>query len=315
MRKLVCLLVGLMMVLTMVGAYAESTTGPHIGFAYNNANADLYGTAYYNELVRYAEEINANLSLLDSAGDIPTQIRQIEDLIEQKVDVLIVWPNDVNSVFPGVKKASEAGIPVVVCQSLTEEAMQYVTAFVGADNYEEGVMIGEAVVAHFADHPDTVNVVEVAHRSGILQARERAAGFRAAIEGHNIEILESHSAEGSRETATQIMEGYITKYGDDIDMVYNHGDSFAIGVLNAIKDAGKAGQFVVTGIALNRESYERMETGELTYDVVESPLGSARTMLDTATAIGNGEEVPPIVHIPIELVDQNNYMNVERPTW
>ena len=291
----------------------------NIGFVFSNANADSYHTAHYNESIRYAEEQGVNLMILDPGGDIPTQITQVEDLVEQGVDALMVWAVDVNAIVPAVKKAYDAGIPVIVNMTLTEEGMQYVTCYVGEDNREMGRLLGEAVVNHFADAgKESVKVVEIAHRTGLLAGQQRAEGFRKGLEGSNVEIIESHSCEGSRETATQLMEGYISKYGaDGFDVVFSHGNSYGIGILNAIRDANLAGRYVVTGIAHNMESYERLLADELTYDIVSSPVACAQKMIEVAIRAAKGEPVEAIEYVPLALYTKDYIETNETdiPTW
>ena len=313
---LVVFLISILLVACNPAPADSESDEPTIGFVYQSANADAYHTVHYNECISYAKEIGINLIMLDPGGDVAKQITQMEDLIEQKVDVLLLWPVDINAVVPVVKKAYDAGIPVVTLVRLPEEAQPYVTAYVGEDQVNMGRILGQAIVDHFADsEKDIIKVVEIAVRSGSMVAQQRGDGFREAIEGTNIEIIESHSAESSRETATQIMEGYLSKYGDDIDVVYCQGDSFGIGALDAIKDAGKVGQFVTTGIGRNIESNERMVLGELTYDVLTSPLALARAMMDAALVIATGGTVDPVVYVEAALVSLENIDDFEVPTW
>lgn len=291
---------------------------PHVGFVFSDAQADAYHTAHYNEDIRYAKEKGVNLTILDAAGDIDLQIRQIEDMIEMNVDVLMLWALDTNAVVPAVKKAHEAGIPVIVNVKVSDEGMEYVTCYVGADYYSEGVLAGELTVDYFEKNPTddgTVKVVEIAHLPGNLIGQQRGDGFREGIAGSDIEVIESHSAEGSREKATQLMENYITKYGDDVDVVFIQGDSVAHGAMNAIEAAGKTGEILVVGISLAAESYDRMVNREMYASVLESPLESAHSMIDTAIALANGEEVPETVYIELGPVTWDNVQEIEKPTW
>ena len=52
--------------------------------------------------------------VLDAGGDVARQIAQMEDLIQQEVDAIIIWPTNGEAVVPAVRKAFQAEIPVIV---------------------------------------------------------------------------------------------------------------------------------------------------------------------------------------------------------
>lgn len=52
-----------------------------------------------------------------TAADPALQVRAIEDLIAQKVDIIGVVPNDARVLEPVLKRAQEAGIKVIVHES------------------------------------------------------------------------------------------------------------------------------------------------------------------------------------------------------
>ena len=61
------------------------------------------------------------------------QIKDIEEFITNRVDLLVVSPNEAKAITPVVDKAYDNGIPVVlVDRKITSDKY---TAFVGGDNY------------------------------------------------------------------------------------------------------------------------------------------------------------------------------------
>ena len=43
--------------------------------------------------------------MLDAGGDVARQIAQMQDLIQQDVDAIIIWPTNGEAVIPAVRKA------------------------------------------------------------------------------------------------------------------------------------------------------------------------------------------------------------------
>ena len=80
-----------------------------------------------------AKRLNLEVIALDANNDPARQASQAEDLIGKRVDVLCFWPVDAKAIVPSVRKAYEAGIPLVCTNSWTEESVLHCfKSFVGA---------------------------------------------------------------------------------------------------------------------------------------------------------------------------------------
>ena len=64
------------------------------------------------------------------------QVQQIDSLLSTGIDLLIVAPNQVQTISPAIDRAYDSGIPVIVFERKTN-SHKY-TAFISADNYEMG---------------------------------------------------------------------------------------------------------------------------------------------------------------------------------
>ena len=68
------------------------------------------------------------------------QVQQIDSLVNDGIDLLIVAPNQVQTISPAIDRAYDKGIPVIVFERKTS-SRKY-TAFISADNYEMGRIMG-----------------------------------------------------------------------------------------------------------------------------------------------------------------------------
>jgi ABC-type sugar transport system substrate-binding protein len=74
-------------------------------------------------------------------GSNELQCAQIDSFIAERVDLLIVSPNQAEQVKPAVTRAYRAGIPVIVAdRRVTGDEW---TAFIGGDNYKVGQLMAE----------------------------------------------------------------------------------------------------------------------------------------------------------------------------
>lgn len=191
------------------------------------------------------------------------------------------------------------------------------TSFVGPDAVAEGRACADMILDFYADSDkETIHVLEVQHTPGLSVTLDRGNGFAEGIEGTNIEILDSQTAEGSAEKAMQITESWLLKYGPgEIDAIYIQGDGMLAGVVNAVVAADRVGEFPIVGIAMSAATYDMISAGEAYGSVIQSPHTQAKNTIETAYKICSGEEVPQFNYEPIEVVTQENVATAQRPDW
>ncbi|ATL65502.1 substrate-binding domain-containing protein [Nocardia terpenica] len=214
-----------------------------VGYSQSN-NAEPY-RAQLNLQLQYFVRQHPDLRLLpitDAHQDSATQVSQVQNFVQQKVDALIVSPNEPAPLTAAVQQACAAHIPVVILdRSVNTDCY---SAFIGGDNYAIGKLAGQAAVQAL---PKGGNVVEL---RGILSDQpqvDRDKGFRDAVAGHDITIIDQQEAKWLKADATTIMQQWLSK-GDKIDLVYAQNDDMALGAQLAVAGAGRAGQIPIIGI-------------------------------------------------------------------
>ena len=100
-------------------------------------NAELRMGAYFHD--------NVELKFAAAYDSDERQVEQIDSLVNDGIDLLIVAPNQVQTISPAIDRAYDKGIPVIVFERKTSS--QKYTAFISADNYEMGRVMGEYIVA------------------------------------------------------------------------------------------------------------------------------------------------------------------------
>ena len=66
-----------------------------------------------NGIQDLAKKNKTNVQISDAQNDTAKQNNNVEDMIQKKVDVLIINPVDSSAITPAVKDANDAGIPVI----------------------------------------------------------------------------------------------------------------------------------------------------------------------------------------------------------
>lgn len=297
-------------------ASAETWT---IGITQNNVGVDSYQTTYEKAFIAAA---GANPSIdavvLDAGGDVARQIAQMEDLIQQEVDAIIIWPTNGEAVIPAVRKAHKAGIPVVVTNSnIAEQGFDFVASFSGPDNITQGSRSAEIMCDKFKAMgiENEARVVQISGQPGYTTAIERQKGFddRLPEVCPNVTLVETQPGDWNREKSQKVMEAFLVKY-DDIDGVYAGDDNMGVGALNAAKAAGREG-IIFVGATNFSVGYEAMERGEYWGSIYQSPVDDAEAALKTAIDILNGTEVPFLNYFDTPKITQDNMGDFTKPVF
>ena len=316
MKKLIVLLC----TIALFGlATAQDAGDITIGITQNNVGVDSYQTTYEGAFIDYSAEVGVNTVVLDAGGDVARQIAQMQDLIQQEVDVIIIWPTNGQAVVPVVRQAQKAGIPVVVTNSnVAEEGFEFISSFSGPDNITQGRRSAEIMCVRFIDMgiESSAKIVEISGQPGYTTAIERSGGFqdRFAEICPNVEILETQPGDWNREKSQRVMENFLIKY-DQIDGVYSGDDNMGVGALNAAKDANRVEGITFVGATNFSVGYEAMARGEYWGSIYQSPVDDAINAVDTALAVVRGEEVPFLNYFDTPKITQDNMDNYTKPVF
>ena len=161
------------------------------------------------------------------------QIQQIDSLVDSGIQLLIVAPNQLSSVSSAIDRAYDKGIPVIVFERKTD-TRKY-TAFVSADNYEMGRLMGEYIVTRLKGKG---RVMEVFGLKGSSPAEERHNGFIDALKDTGVEVAVTIQGDWTEPTARQAVKDYQGSL-KDIDLVFGHNDRSAMGARQAFQERGE----------------------------------------------------------------------------
>jgi ribose transport system substrate-binding protein len=290
-----------------------------IGITQNNVGVDSYQTTYEKAFIA-AADANAMVDtvVLDAGGDVARQIAQMEDLIQQEVDAIIIWPPNGEAVIPAVRKAHKAGIPVIVTNSnIAEQGFDFVKSFSGPDNITQGSRSAEIMCDKFKAMgiENEARVVQISGQPGYTTAIERQKGFddRLPEVCPNVTLVETQPGDWNREKSQKVMEAFLVKY-DDIDGVYSGDDNMGVGALNAAKAAGRDG-IVFVGATNFAVGYEAMDRGEYWGSIYQSPVDDAEAALQTAIDVLEGEDVPFLNYFDTPKITQDNMGDFTKPVF
>ncbi len=224
------------------------------------------------------------------------QIAAVRSFINQGVDAIVIAPITVDGWDDVLKEAQDAQIPVILEDRTVSASEDLYASWVGLDFEQEGRTAGEWVKENFDGKG--ANLVILEGTTGSSAALDRATGFGETIEGTDINVLDSQTGEFTRDGGKKVMEGYLQKYGKDINVLFAHNDDMGLGALDAIKAAGltPGTDIQIVTIDAVKDGMTALANGEFNFIVECNPLlGEKAAELVKAVLAGETVEKKTIV--------------------
>jgi ribose transport system substrate-binding protein len=252
-----------------------------------------------------ADALGYELEILapPSEDDYATQTSMMEDFITNGVKGIAVCGINLEALKPAIKKANEAGIPVVMFNTITELDGVDVYAYSGYNQYNGGGKIadwvnekmnGEAKVAIIEGLPSDYTT-------------QRMGGFvdkcKEAYPG--IEVVATQPGDWVREKGMNAAMDMIQAH-PEINVIYGLSDEMALGAVQACKQLNRD-DIICIGLDGNPNAKEAVKAGELdgTLDCGPVAIG-ANAIKALADAIDGVARDEKIIEAETTVVDSTN---------
>ena len=253
-----------------------------------------------NRELSFTPEIN--FVMMDANGQSAEQVRQIQELINQPIDLLIVSPNEAKPITPIVEKAYQQGIPVIVVDRRT--ASDQYTAYVGADNVEVGRTAGMYANALLKG---AGNVVEIGESPGSSADIDRHRGFVEAISPQpGIRLVAKLEGDWDKRSFAGKLTSLLTAR-PTIQLIFAQNDRTALKAYKVCQTLGleKRVKIIgVDGLPGQNEGIDLVDRGILSATVLY-PTGG-KEAIRTAIAILRKQPFRRENRLPITLIDSLN---------
>ena len=245
-----------------------------------------YCPPYVSNFTEIVSKANMNMFMFNAKFDAKLQASQMDDAIAMKPACIAVFAADSQGIAPGVKKAYDAGIPVLMINNApVKESYPYIVGFGGPNAYQEG----EAVAVMMNDLlKGKGNVVLIEGLAGQANQIDRAQGFidKSAKIGAHFNILARQAANWRKDLAVQVMADYITRYKGQIDAVYAEDDTLGVGASIAMTEAGVPnGSIPIFGVGGSKEGLKAIDEGTMYGTVMQSPIVETNLVAQMAVDI------------------------------
>lgn len=307
MKKLVAgLLVSLLMATGIAGCTTQSSLENKepakgagddkvtIGLSISTLNNPFFVTLKEGA-EKAAKEAGVELIVVDAQDDTAKQISGVEDLIQKKVDVLLINPTDGDAIGTAIESANAANIPVITVDRSAKNGK--VVSHIASDNVKGGKMAGEFILNALGGKG---NLVELQGIAGTSAANDRGKGFHEAVDGKaDVKVVASQPADFDRAKGLSVMEN-ILQGNKDIQAIFAHNDEMALGAQQAIEASGK--KIMIVGFDATDDAVKAVQDGKMAATVAQKPGDIGAKAVETAVKVAKQETVESFIPVDLELV-------------
>lgn len=291
--------------LSACGAKVEDTSGdmPLIGVTIYKYDDN------FMSFVRRAIEVKAvdkaDLEMTDSQNSQATQNDQVDTMISKGAKSLAINLVDPQAASTIIEKAKAAKLPVIFFNKEPDAAVlaSYDKAwYVGTASAEAGVIQGNVVADAWKANPaydrngdGIMSYVLLKGEPGHpdAEARTKFVVETVVAAGIKVEELELQTGMWDSVKGKELMDAWIAKHGDAIEMVICNNDGMALGAIQSLNASGyfDAGKFMpVVGVDAIPDALEEIKAGRMVGTVLNDAKNQGGATFDLALNVANGKD-------------------------
>ncbi len=237
-------------------------------------------------------------------ADIDKQVQIVETAISDKYDGIILAACDKDALVEPVKKAKEAGIPVVMIDSgISEDAYD---AFLATNNVEAGASCAKLMSELIGD---TGEVAIVNFAAGTQTAVDREKGFTDEIKNNhpNVKIVGVQYCDSDPTKAANQATDFISA-NPNLKGIWGANDQSAVGVAQAVTEKNMGDKIAVVGFDNSDDIKAGLASGTIKGTAVQMPSAMGSKGVDLVMDLINGKTIADKnVDTGVTMVTSKNY--------
>ena len=252
-------------------------------------------------------QVQAAASLEDTSG----QASKLEALIGQNMGCYVVNPiSQTNLVQPLARVGDDT--PVVNIDSpvgadAAKQAGLKIDTYIGTDNVQAGRM-GADTMAKLLSGGGKVGVIGGV--SGDATSKARIDGFTKAAAGR-FQPLGVVAGDWERSKALNAAED-LMRSNPDLKGFFAANDQMALGIAQAVKNAGKKGDVAIIGVDGIEDALAAVKAGDMSATVSQYPYTIGQLGVEACVAAAKGQKLPANVKAPVQVVTKDNVAQAQK---
>jgi ABC-type sugar transport system substrate-binding protein len=251
-------------------------------------------------------QVQAAASLTDTSG----QASKLEALIGQNLSCYVVNPISQTNLVQPLARVPD-GTPVVNIDSpvgadAAKQAGLKISTYIGTDNVAAGGMAADTM----AGLAKGAKIGVVGGISGDATSAARIEGFTGGAKGR-FQPLKTVAGDWDRSKALTAAED-LMRANPDIKGFFAANDQMALGIAQAVKNAGQKGKIAIIGVDGIEDALKAVSAGDLSATVSQYPYTIGQLGVEACVAAGKGKDLPANVKAPVQVVTKDNVATAEK---
>jgi ribose transport system substrate-binding protein len=240
-----------------------------------------------------------------------TQVPVLNAIIGRKPDAILIAPTDKVQLVESLKKAVDAGIPVITVDTFIGDGhyqtgsgdADFPLSYIASDNILGGEIAARALAKAIGDK-GKVYVSNV--RPGVSTTDQREEGFKNEMKKHpNITVLETQfNEDDANKAASQFQSVYARN--SDISGVFGANLFSAMGAANGVKQSGGTGKVKVVAFDAPTSIVGEIKAGNVDIAIAQHPAEIGYFGVVAAYAHLTGQSIPTLIGTGFTVIDKDN---------
>lgn len=249
-----------------------------------------------------ATKQNVPVSYVDAQNDTATQVKQVQQFINDGVKSIVLIPTNESSADQSIALANKANIPIIVVNRYYK-SVDNATSYVGSDSITAGTMQMEAV-AKLLNGKGTIAIMN--GEMGTEAQINRTKGNKDIIAKYpDMKVVLEDTANYDRAQGMALMAKWLSS-GTTINAVVANNDEMIIGAMLAAQLDHKDKDMIFAGVDATMDALEFVKAGRLQVTVFQNAPEQGNQAVKAAIAAAAGQTVQKQIMVPYELVNKDN---------
>jgi ribose transport system substrate-binding protein len=234
--------------------------------------------------------------------EIVRQINIVQDMINSRVDAIVMAACDATALIQPIDQALKAGIPVITIDSGVSSELPL--SFVATDNIA-AAKAGADKLVELIGGAGEVGVIPFVAGAGTSEMREQ--GFKEGIAAHpEVKIVATLYCDSDVAKAMNAAQDMMTA-NPNLKGIFAANEAAAIGAAQAIRSAGKAGQVKLVAFDGSEEEINGLKEGVIQALIVQRPFEMGHLGVKAALDAIAGKPVEKRIDTGVTIVTMDNF--------
>jgi ribose transport system substrate-binding protein len=240
-----------------------------------------------------------------------TQVPVLNAIIGRKPDAILIAPTDKVQLVESLKKAEEAGIPVLTVDTFIGDGhyqtgsgdADFPLSYIASDNILGGQIAARALAKAIGDK-GKVYVSNV--KPGVSTTDQREEGFKDEMKKHpNISVLETQFNDDDANKAASQFQSVFAR-NSDLTGVFGANLFSAMGAANGVKQGGVTGKVKVVAFDAPTSIVGEIKSGNVDIAIAQHPAEIGYFGVVAAYAHLTGQSIPTLIGTGFTVIDKDN---------